>query len=235
MRVYVGTSGWSYPWNPGGLEWYVKHSNLNAVELNMSFYSYPRPKQVVRWASLGAGLKWSVKVHRSITHLRKLSRGCERAWSNFRARFRPLEEKGVLAFYLFQLPPSLRPSDALLRRVEFFAEELGESMALEPRNTSWLDDYVVGRLRDAGVTLVSVDAPEFKWYLATSDYLYLRMHGRSVWYAHNYSKDELVEVAARIIKKGVREVYVFFNNNHDMLVNAREMLSILLNIAKREA
>ena len=106
-------------------------------------------------------------------------------------------------------------------------------MALEPRNELWLNDYIIGRLRDAGVTLVSVDAPEFKWYLATSDYLYLRMHGRSAWYAHNYSKDELMEVAAHIVKEGVKEVYVFFNNNHDMLVNAREMLSILLDMAKR--
>ncbi|MFP3209319.1 MAG: DUF72 domain-containing protein, partial [Nitrososphaeria archaeon] len=38
MEPYVGTSGWSYAWNPDGLEWYVRNSGLNAVELNSSFY-----------------------------------------------------------------------------------------------------------------------------------------------------------------------------------------------------
>ncbi|RLF12723.1 MAG: DUF72 domain-containing protein, partial [Thermoprotei archaeon] len=39
MRVYIGTSGWLYDWNlDGSLDWYVKNSGLNAVELNASFY-----------------------------------------------------------------------------------------------------------------------------------------------------------------------------------------------------
>ena len=43
VEVYVGTSGWMYPWNLGrSLEWYVNHSGLNAVELNASFYRIPR-------------------------------------------------------------------------------------------------------------------------------------------------------------------------------------------------
>ena len=37
LRVYVGTSGWAYFWNPDGLDWYVRNSGLNAVELNASF------------------------------------------------------------------------------------------------------------------------------------------------------------------------------------------------------
>ncbi len=45
------------------------------------------------------------------------------------------------------------------------------------------------------------------------------MLGRSSWYAHDYSYEELVEVA--------RRVYVFFNNDHWMLGNARTMLKLL--------
>jgi len=38
MKIFVGTSGWSYSWNEGGnFDWFVENSNLNAVELNVSF------------------------------------------------------------------------------------------------------------------------------------------------------------------------------------------------------
>ncbi len=223
----MGTSGWSYSWNPDGLEWYVKFSGLNAVELNMSFYSFPRARQVERWARVGAGLRWSVKVHRSITHLRKLGEGCEKAWRTFRSRFKPLEDAGVLDFYLFQLPPRLLPSDRLLKRIEKFAEELGETMALEPRCPEWITRDVLGRLRDAGVTLVSVDAPEFYWVAATSSAVYMRMHGRTAWYVHRYAENELIAVAEDLVRLGAQRVYVFFNNDHDMLDNARQMMKIL--------
>jgi len=225
--IYVGTSGWSYVWNPDGLEWYARHSGLNAVELNMSFYSYPRARQVERWSRVGGNLRWAVKVHRSITHLRKLGEGCERAWETFKSRFYPLEREGLLDFYLFQLPPRLVPSPRLLRRVKRFAEELGERMALEPRNVAWLSEDIVGALRDLGVTMVSVDAPEFGWLVRTSGSVYLRMHGRTAWYAHRYSREELRSLAVRALGLRAERLYVFFNNDHDMLDNAREMLALL--------
>jgi len=225
--IYVGTSGWSYVWNPDGLEWYARLSGLNAVELNMSFYSYPRARQVERWSRIGGNLRWAVKVHRSITHLRKLGEGCERAWKTFKSRFHPLEREGLLDFYLFQLPPRLVPSPRLLRRVKRFAEELGERMALEPRNVEWLREDVINALRDFGATMVSVDAPEFRWLVRTSNSVYLRMHGRTAWYAHRYSKEELRSVAVKALSLGADRLYVFFNNDHDMLDNAREMLALL--------
>ncbi|MCL6500798.1 MAG: DUF72 domain-containing protein, partial [Candidatus Pacearchaeota archaeon] len=57
--------------------------------------------------------------------------------------------------------------------------------------------------------------------------IYLRMHGRSSWYRHNYSKNELKEICEKIKEARPSKVYVFFNNNHNMLNNARAMLEIL--------
>ncbi|RLE86352.1 MAG: DUF72 domain-containing protein, partial [Thermoprotei archaeon] len=58
MEIYVGTSGWLYDWNIGGnLEWYVKFSSLNTVELNASFYRFPFRNQVRSWARKGSKLK----------------------------------------------------------------------------------------------------------------------------------------------------------------------------------
>ncbi|MGC8556152.1 MAG: DUF72 domain-containing protein, partial [Conexivisphaera sp.] len=67
-EFYVGTSGWSYSWNPDGIGWYAENSGLNAVELNASFYRFPFPSMVRGW-SRRSGLRWSIKVHRSVTHV----------------------------------------------------------------------------------------------------------------------------------------------------------------------
>ena len=42
-----------------------------------------------------------------------------------------------------------------------------------------------------------------------------------------YTDQELKDVAERIRKTNPERVYVFFNNNHAMLENARRMLKIL--------
>ncbi|WP_116421857.1 DUF72 domain-containing protein, partial [Pyrobaculum aerophilum] len=75
--------------------------------------------------------------------------------------------------------------------------------------------------------LVSVDSPEISWIVSTRGVVYLRMHGRTFWYSHFYDEEELREVAGRILALGPKKVYVFFNNNHAMLENARSMLALL--------
>ena len=72
MDVFVGTSGWYYDWNKKkNFDWFIKNSSLNSVELNASFYRFPFPRQIEVWSTKGTGLRWSIKVHRSITHWRQ--------------------------------------------------------------------------------------------------------------------------------------------------------------------
>ncbi|MEM1858287.1 MAG: DUF72 domain-containing protein, partial [Desulfurococcaceae archaeon] len=81
--------------------------------------------------------------------------------------------------------------------------------------------------RENGVVTVSIDAPIASWIVSVKDIIYLRMHGREVWYGYDYSRDELLDIAKRIAELSPRKVYVFFNNNHWMLNNARLMKRIL--------
>jgi uncharacterized protein YecE (DUF72 family) len=79
-----------------------------------------------------------------------------------------------------------------------------------------------------GITWVSVDCPDFPLdIINTSGIVYERMHGRYGWYTHYYSDDELRDVAVRIRETKARKAYIFFNNDHAMLDNSREMLSVL--------
>lgn len=228
LAVFVGTSGWLYDWNPqGSLDWYVAYSGLNAVELNASFYRFPYPNQVLSWTRRGASLRWAVKVHRSITHTRRLSEKALPVFDRFRRLFQPMDR--IIDFYLFQLPPSYKKTGENIRRVKLFAEKtgLGERMAVEFRHETWFDQQTVELAESLGITLVSIDSPQATWIVASNRIVYARLHGRTGWYFHDYSREELEEIAERIASLSPRRVYVFFNNNHWMLENARRFKKLL--------
>jgi len=230
MEFYVGTSGWLYDWNPeGNLRWYVEKSGLNAVELNASFYRFPYPSQVRGWARLGRRLRWSVKVHRSITHYKRLGEGSVELWLKFRRLFKPLEDEGLLDFYLFQLPPTYKRTKANIEKLLSFARRtaLGSMMAVEFRHPTWFSSETVEDLASVEATIVSIDSPMATWFASSNGLVYARLHGRSAWYAHDYTLEELSEIAREIQRLSPRRVYVFFNNDHWMLGNARALLRIL--------
>jgi len=204
----------------------VRHSGLNAVELNMSFYRYPFPNMVRSWASKGKTLRWAVKVNRLITHAFKFNERAHVLWQKFQNLFAPLEPS--IDFYLFQLPPSITPKS--IQTIENFITKtgLGKRCALEVRNMKWFDKPYIEWASKLNITWVSVDSPDFPLNIYnTNGIVYERMHGRTAWYSHYYTDQELKEVAERIKKVSPEKVYVFFNNNHAMLENARRMLQIL--------
>ncbi|MEM5853311.1 MAG: DUF72 domain-containing protein [Candidatus Aenigmatarchaeota archaeon] len=230
MKVFVGTSGWLYGWNEGGtLDWYLKNSMLNSVELNMSFYRFPFPNQVKAWASktreINPELRWSIKVSRFITHVFKFGDKALKLWKDFQKLFRPLERN--IDFYLFQLPPSLSPK--IGQKLEDFVRStrLKEKFALEVRNKDWFKKECLEWAEKLGITWVSVDSPDFPLEVyCTNGIVYERMHGRTFWYSHYYSDNELKEVKKKILNLKPEKVYIFFNNDHAMLDNARKMLKL---------
>ncbi len=225
MELYVGTSGWLYSWNKGStLDWYVLNSGLNAIELNASFYRFPYPNQVKHWSKVGSSLSWSIKVNRLITHIYKLSKSSYSSLEKFLELFEPLEDK--ISYYLFQLPPSIKPS--ILSNVEHMLDEfdIKEKFAIEPRSNDWFKDEVFEEISKLGITFVSIDAPFASIIRKTSSSIYLRMHGRKEWYSYNYSKKELEDIMKGIKAQNPKKAYIFFNNDHDMLENARSMIKL---------
>jgi len=213
--IYVGTSGWMYDWNEGGsLEWYVKNSNLNAVELNMSFYRFPYRNQVKGWSKYS--LRWAVKVNRYITHVKKLN-----DLDSFR-KFMELMEGLKPDFYLFQLPPSFKFNEENLEKVKKFSSFLGKRMAIEFRDKEWYERGI-----DINSVIVSIDSPIGTYIVNNVGIIYLRFHGRKEWYSYNYSEGELREIALKVKELKPEKVYLFFNNNHNMLENARLMMRIM--------
>ncbi|ABU82072.1 DUF72 domain-containing protein [Ignicoccus hospitalis] len=224
MKVHVGTSGWAYRWNRGGLRGYVKNTPFDTVELNSSFYRVPGERAVERWAREGSGLLWSVKVYRGITHVSRFGPDSYEAWEEFKRVFKPLDP--LIKFYLFQLPPSFGPKD--FPKLEEFLKSvsLGRRAAVEFRNEDLFREDYIKRLGELEATFVSVDSTKFKVYARTGPYAYFRLHGRGKPpYAYSYSEEELEELAKEVLRVG-GEAFVYFNND-DMYKNALTFLEIV--------
>ena len=94
MSIRIGTSGWSYDhWDgvlypPGLPPWerlgrYVQE--FDTVELNASFYRWPRESTFAGWRRrLPPGFGMSVKASRGLTHAKRLY--APEAWSERIAR-----------------------------------------------------------------------------------------------------------------------------------------------------
>ncbi|MBC7194592.1 MAG: DUF72 domain-containing protein [Caldisericia bacterium] len=229
MEIFVGTSGWMYSWNKkGNLDWYIENSNLNAVELNASFYRFPFENQIKGWSKKGENLRWSIKVHRLITHKFKLNEEAKISFRKFIELFKPMEE--MIDFFLFQLPPSFG-IDYKERILDFFSEFNKEKAVLEFRNKKWFDLDLEDFGNKNNLLISSIDSPDFqKAIFNVNGRIYLRFHGRESWYQYDYSDEELEEIIKIIEDKEPEKIYAFFNNNHSMLKNAQTFYELLKNV-----
>ncbi len=132
-RIWIGTSGWTYPgWNgvfyPAGVArrgaLAYNATRFNAVEVNGSFYGLLRPTTYASWyAQTPPGFVFALKGSRFITHNKKLA-DAERPLANFLASgvLRLADKLGPI---VWQLPASAR----------YDADRLAAFFALLPRTT----------------------------------------------------------------------------------------------------
>jgi uncharacterized protein YecE (DUF72 family) len=220
----VGTSGWSYDhWDgvlyPHGapaakrLAHYV--AAFDTVELNASFYRWPRPTVFAGWRErLPDGFRMVVKAPRGLTHARRLRE--PQVWAE---RMAPgLEALGDrFAVLLAQLPPDLERDDALL---DAFLASLPAwvPVAVELRHPSWQVEEVFELLAARGAAYVVMSGANLPCVLrATAPFVYVRLHGPDPQhlYAGSYPDADLDWWAERCQEwaAGGLEVYAFFNND----------------------
>ena len=212
-KIYIGTSGWSYPKGEGKwtgyfyptskineLEYYSQF--FNTVEINSSFYRPPNPGYVYNWVRrVPKDFLFTVKLWQKFTHpkMYKEATGEEAAISQqdvdiFKRSIEPLLKSDKLGALLAQFPPSFR-NDSFGQRVLTAVSRLfGQyRLAVELRHRSWSDDPNTAKiLRENNVAWVQIDEPKFKSSIAqelplTSDMAYFRFHGRNAetWWTGN--------------------------------------------------
>lgn len=222
-RLFVGTSGWVYPdWLGTVYPRQLKHqdtfayyaTHFRSVELNATFYHFPRATTVEKWRTQGGDdFTWAVKGWRWITHVKRL-KGIRPDLRQFLDRVAPIAKPGVV---LFQLPPSFKQDLGRLGRFLGWLPA-GWRFAVEFRHNSWFAPETYEALREHRVACVGVDAPGIRRELdvRTAPFAYFRFHGSSRWYQHDYSDEELggfALAATRHLAQG--DLYVYFDNTAD--------------------
>ena len=224
VSVHVGTSGWSYdhwdgvlypPGMPSRLRLGHYCQTFRTVELNSSFYRWPRDAAFASWRNrLPEGFRLSVKAPRGLTHGKRLYAPdvwVERLVSCWH------ELHGKRAVLLVQLPPDLERDDA---RLDHFLGLLPPWMrvSVELRHPSWHDDDVFALLERHQAAYCVMSGARLPCVLrATAPYVYVRMHGpdRDHLYAGSYPDQDLMWWAERVREWDMsgRDVFVYFNND----------------------
>jgi uncharacterized protein YecE (DUF72 family) len=224
VTVHIGTSGWSYDhWDgvlypPGTpprdrLAHYVRR--FGTVELNASFYRWPRTATFAGWRRrLPPGFQLSVKAPRGLTHAKKLY--APETWiGRLTECWHELGDKR--AVLLVQLAPAQERDDA---RLDFFLGLLPEWMrvTVEFRHPSWHDEAVYALLERHGAAYCVMSGAGLPCVLrATAPFVYVRLHGPDTGslYAGSYPDADLRWWADRVGEwdRAGRDVYVYFNND----------------------
>lgn len=221
MRIQVGCSGWFYSHWRGIFyprqevttkNWFGYYANVfQTVELNAPFYRWPKPATVRRWKrEAPPGFVYTVKVNQGITHERRLVR-TKKLVRAFYEIAPVLGEK--MGCFLFQFPPSHRYTASRLRSIVTQLEPTHRNV-VEFRHRSWWRENVYRALRERGIGFCVVSAPRLPETMpAGQRLLYVRLSGRTQWYRHNYTAEELDAWADRIRASGAEEAWVYFNND----------------------
>lgn len=239
QKVLIATSGYSYPdWKEVFYPPEIKAQDYLAyyarkfpfTELNFSYYRQPDPRQSEGFLTrTPQEFLFTVKAHRSLTHLRPPE------WKQEAATFidgiRPLTESGRLGAVILQFPYSFgytRENRLYLARL---CEALaGLPLAVEFRKKEWQLPSVWKGLEDRRAAVIITDNPPLPGLPApepvvTADWGYIRFHGRneeSWWggnnitrYDYRYSEEELTDWARTIddLSRQVKRLFVAFNNH----------------------
>jgi uncharacterized protein YecE (DUF72 family) len=236
MQAHVGCSGWFYwhwrgkfyPENSRPDVWFRHYAeHFKSVELNAPFYRWPHHANVRGWVRQAPEhFRYSIKVNRIITHEKRLvrTRMLVEEFCKFSEILGP-----KLGCFLFQFPPSYRYTASRLRTI---TTQIDPSFrcAIEFRHASWWRERVFEALRKRGLIFCTVSAPRLPDDLIrTADTVYLRLHGRSRWYRHDYSDEELSAWTENILKSGAREAWIYFDNDNEAFApkNAQRLITLL--------
>lgn len=214
MRLWVGTSGYSYK------EWLGKFypercpakemlrfysSRFAAVEINNSFYRPPKETVLRSWAGqVPPEFRFVLKAPRRITHIKRLKDPAAELEYLFGVATALGSSQGAI---LFQLPPNLKKD---IERLQTFLSLLpaDRQVAFEFRHPSWLDEDVFAslRARNCALCVADTDEGEARDLINTATWGYLRLRRRE------YTGLDLHRWKERIRLQPWDHAYVFFKH-----------------------
>lgn len=214
MKLYVGTSGYSYKEWKGSfypddiktdkmLNFYSK--KFSTVEINNTFYRLPKKSVFETWKKqVSKDFRFSIKAPQRITHIKKL-RDVEENSKYFFDIIKSLEHK--LGIVLFQFHPYFKKDLELLQN---FVNILPPNIisAFEFRHESWFNDEIYSCLHEKNfpMCLSETDKNPDIDLVSTSSKGYLRLR------KNDYSKSEIKKWYNKIKKQNWETAFIFFKH-----------------------
>jgi uncharacterized protein YecE (DUF72 family) len=233
-KWWIGCSGFYYKeWKdvfyPKGLpqrKWFEFYcESFNTVELNVTFYRFPRVKDLQNWYKRSPDeFMFTVKAPRLITHFKRFKNVSRELGDFYETVSKGLKDK--LGPILFQLHPGIEYRESTL---EHILKNLDESFinVLEFRHSSWWQPAVIKALREKNVIFSGISYPGLpEDVLKTGPTLYYRFHGVPKLYLSSYSRQRLNHIVADIKRRrNVQDVYIYFNNDIEVAAirNAKQV------------
>jgi len=213
---------------------------MEVVEVQISFYRQIGEQQALNWREKApGGFEFILKAPQCVTHPPKsptyhrshlgsqerqecgffrLSAVVEREMEVFLGRAKTLKAQK----FLFQTPPSFKPTRENLENMEEFFKSYQEKglFLWEPRGKEWTLQTVKECCKK--LDLVHATDPLLEGPQAWGAFTYFRLHGNLRTYRHDYSREEM----ETILELAGEEGYILFNNDK-MWKNALEMKNLL--------
>ncbi|HEY2727668.1 MAG TPA: DUF72 domain-containing protein [Parafilimonas sp.] len=240
MQCFIGCSGfynkdWKEVFYPKGLpqrKWFEFYcTQFNTLELNTTFYRFPRSDQLQKWYNQSpADFKFSVKAPRLITHYKQFN-DVERLMHDFYSAVQEgLKEK--LGALLFQLPARIAYSENFLQRI---VENVDSSFnnVIEFRHISWWNQFVYDELAKHNISFCGISIKNLPAGIITNtSNIYYRFHGIKKLYFSEYTKQTIKNFALELQQHAnAGTAYIYFNNTATIAAvnNGRQLKSILKN------
>jgi len=217
MKLYVGTSGYSYkewkgPFYPEDLpdkkmlQFYGER--FRSVEINNTFYRMPKASVLEAWATeVPPDFKFVIKGPQRITHHERLKES-EGSVGYLLGVVKTLKDQ--LGPLLFQLPPFLKKDAPRLRD---FLKLLPPPTraAFEFRHQSWFDNEVFDLLREHQAVLCIAEAENDLNipFVSTANWGYLRLR------RPDYGDPELKSWGERVRQQNWQEAFIFFKHEDE--------------------
>ncbi|MCW5798992.1 MAG: DUF72 domain-containing protein [Nitrospira sp.] len=215
--IYIGLSGYSYkPWQ-GPTRFYpptLKQADFldyystryRTVELDGVWFRLPTLSAATKWiAHTPDHFVFSVKAHRTVTHVKRLSPEATQFLLTMLEHLAPLADKRKLGPILLQLPPNFKRNDD---RLAEFLQGLPSAYrwVMEFRHDSWNHSTVERLLRQFRVAWATVEMDERPPVSRdTADFIYARLR-RSQYSINDLRRWGEYFVEAR---KNGRDCYVY--------------------------
>jgi uncharacterized protein YecE (DUF72 family) len=238
IKWRIGCSGFHYkewkevfyPKSIPQTKWFEYYcSHFNTIELNVTFYRFPRPEALLKWYERSpADFKFSVKAPRLITHYKTFNESEGMLGDFYASVYEGLNDK--LGCILFQLPSRVVYSDTMLQKI---IETLNPSFdnVVEFRDASWWNKKVYNKLKKHNISFCGISHPKLPdEVIKNTPILYYRFHGVPILYRSEYGLEFIKKITTDIkasIK--IKEAYVYFNNTWGTggINNARQMESLI--------